>query len=390
MIAVGVFRIVVLGEGATYGPQLEEQVEEHGRAADRDPDPARLRGRRRRLDRHGGDRHRRSGVPAARGEERGHDPGRHGRPARRPVHRHHVPGGQLRDRPDRASGQDHGHLAGGPAGVRRAGSRSTCSRPSRRCSCSSPRTRASTPSRACWRSSPATATCPASSRCAAIAWPTRTGSSSWPTLAAGLIIYFGGSTHALIPLYAVGVFIDFTISQTGMIRHWLRERSPGWRKRLSINAFGAALTATVAVVVTAVKFFDGAWLVLVLIPILVALMSFIHRQYELQEAELKVREDGLLPGPAPRAAGDHPGQRHQPGRRPGGQLRARARARPAGRLRHRRPRGRRRAPGALGASSCPDVPAGHRRVAVPRGDLAGRRLPRHPRPGLAARTRRRR
>lgn len=117
------------------------------------------------------------------------------------------------------------------------------------------------------------------------------------TLAAGLIIYFGGSTHALIPLYAVGVFIDFTISQTGMIRHWLRERSPGWRKRLSINAFGAALTATVAVVVTAVKFFDGAWLVLVLIPILVGLMSFIRRQYELQEAELKVREIGLLPGP---------------------------------------------------------------------------------------------
>jgi hypothetical protein len=93
------------------------------------------------------------------------------------------------------------------------------------------------------------------------------------------------------------VFIDFTISQSGMIRHWLRERSPGWRRRLSINAFGAALTATVAVIVTAVKFFQGAWLVLVLIPVLVALMSFIHRQYEGQEAELRVRDDGPLPGP---------------------------------------------------------------------------------------------
>ncbi|OGO58393.1 MAG: hypothetical protein A2Z32_09260 [Chloroflexi bacterium RBG_16_69_14] len=117
------------------------------------------------------------------------------------------------------------------------------------------------------------------------------------SLAALLIIIFQGSTHLLIPLYAVGVFIDFTISQTGMIRHWLRERSPGWRRRLSINAFGAALTAVVAVIVTTVKFWDGAWLVLVLIPLLVGLMSFIHRQYELQEQELRVRDDGVLPGP---------------------------------------------------------------------------------------------
>ena len=54
-----------------------------------------------------------------------------------------------------------------------------------------------------------------------------------------LIVIFHGETHLLIPLYAVGVFIDFTISQTGMIRHWLRERTPGWRRRLAINAFGA-------------------------------------------------------------------------------------------------------------------------------------------------------
>ena len=60
------------------------------------------------------------------------------------------------------------------------------------------------------------------------------------SLAAALIVIFHGSTHLLIPLYAVGVFIDFTISQTGMIRHWLRERSPGYRRRLAINAFGAA------------------------------------------------------------------------------------------------------------------------------------------------------
>ena len=116
-------------------------------------------------------------------------------------------------------------------------------------------------------------------------------------VAAALIWYFKGETHALIPLYAVGVFIDFTISQSGMIRHWLRERSPHWRQRLSINAFGAALTATVAVIVTSVKFFDGAWLVMALIPMLVAMMSFIHRQYALQEQELQVRDEGPLPGP---------------------------------------------------------------------------------------------
>jgi amino acid transporter len=117
------------------------------------------------------------------------------------------------------------------------------------------------------------------------------------TVAAALIVYFEGRTHALIPLYAVGVFIDFTISQSGMIRHWLRERTPGWRRRLSINAFGAILTATVAVIVTGVKFWDGAWLVLALIPFLVGVMAFIHHQYELQEAELRVRDQGVLPGP---------------------------------------------------------------------------------------------
>jgi len=117
------------------------------------------------------------------------------------------------------------------------------------------------------------------------------------SLAAGLIIIFKGSTHLLIPLYAVGVFIDFTISQTGMIRHWLREKSPGYKRRLAINAFGATLTGIVAVIVTAVKFWDGAWIVLVLIPILVAMMSFIGRQYDGQEEELRVREDGILPGP---------------------------------------------------------------------------------------------
>jgi amino acid transporter len=116
-------------------------------------------------------------------------------------------------------------------------------------------------------------------------------------VAASLVVAAGGRTHALIPLYAVGVFIDFTISQAGMIRHWLRTRDPGWRKRLAINAIGCAATALVAVVVTSVKFLDGAWLVVLLIPILVAGMLFIRREYDAQERELRVRDDLILEGP---------------------------------------------------------------------------------------------
>ncbi|HET9346592.1 MAG TPA: APC family permease [Candidatus Limnocylindrales bacterium] len=115
------------------------------------------------------------------------------------------------------------------------------------------------------------------------------------TVAAALIVLFQGDTHALIPLYAVGVFIDFTISQSGMIRHWRRERTPGWRRRLSINTFGAVLTAVVAVVVTVAKA-PPSLIVLVLIPILVAMMLFIGRQYEGQERELHVKEDLVIEG----------------------------------------------------------------------------------------------
>jgi amino acid transporter len=116
------------------------------------------------------------------------------------------------------------------------------------------------------------------------------------TIAASLVVIAGGETHLLIPLYAVGVFIDFTISQSGMIRHWLRERSQGWRRRLAINAFGCVLTGIVAVVVTVAKA-PPSLVVLALIPVLVGIMSFIRRQYDAQEQELSVRDTGVLPGP---------------------------------------------------------------------------------------------
>jgi amino acid transporter len=113
------------------------------------------------------------------------------------------------------------------------------------------------------------------------------------SIAAGLIVLFGGETHLLIPLYAVGVFIDFTISQSGMIRHWRRERPPGWRRRLAINAFGCALTAIVAVVVTIAKA-PQSLIVIFLIPVLVGMMAFVHRQYGGQAIELAVRDDYVV------------------------------------------------------------------------------------------------
>ncbi len=106
-------------------------------------------------------------------------------------------------------------------------------------------------------------------------------------LAAILIVLFGGSAHALIPLYAVGVFIDFTISQTGMIRHWLREKPPRYRRRLTVNAIGAVITGLVAIDVALVKA-PSSLIVLVLIPILVAVMWFIRHEYDTAAKELDI------------------------------------------------------------------------------------------------------
>ena len=116
------------------------------------------------------------------------------------------------------------------------------------------------------------------------------------TVAAALVVWAGARTHALIPLYAVGVFIDFTISQAGMVRHWLRERPPGWHARLGINALGCALTAAVAVVVTVAKAPTSVFVV-VLIAVLVLIMRFIHREYEEQRRELALRPDQVIGPP---------------------------------------------------------------------------------------------
>jgi amino acid transporter len=116
-------------------------------------------------------------------------------------------------------------------------------------------------------------------------------------VAFGLLWAFGGDTHSLIPLYSVGVFLCFTLSQVGMVRHWRRVRERGWQWRLAINAGGAVLTGVVLTIVVAEKFVDGAYLVVILVPVLVGMMLFIARQYARSRAELRVKSDTIVPPP---------------------------------------------------------------------------------------------
>ncbi len=105
-------------------------------------------------------------------------------------------------------------------------------------------------------------------------------------LAIFLVVAFGGATHALIPLFAVGVFLCFTLSQAGMVRHWWRLRGSGWRRKLLINASGGAVTGAVTLVVVATKFVEGAWIVLLLVPLLAVTFWAVHRHYTRARLEL--------------------------------------------------------------------------------------------------------
>ena len=118
-------------------------------------------------------------------------------------------------------------------------------------------------------------------------------------IAALLLLLFGGSVTALIPLYTVGVFVAFTLSQAGMVRHWRRLRTEirGWSRKALVNGVGAITTGVVAIEVAVSKFALGAWVVLLLIPALIGMMLFVHRQYASMGRQLAVREDGPLPEP---------------------------------------------------------------------------------------------
>ncbi len=116
-------------------------------------------------------------------------------------------------------------------------------------------------------------------------------------LAGALIVGFGGDTHALIPLFAVGVFIAFTLSQAGMVVHWLRLRGRGWPLKALVNGIGAAATTVTLVVVSVSKFLDGAWMVLILIPVGVWFFLTIRSHYRQVAIELSLR--GAVPDPTP-------------------------------------------------------------------------------------------
>lgn len=115
-------------------------------------------------------------------------------------------------------------------------------------------------------------------------------------IAITLVVLFRGSTHALIPLYAVGVFTSFTLSQSSMVRRWLRARPPGWWWRVAINGAGAVTTGTVLLVVAATKFMDGAWIVIVLLGLFMLMFLAIKSHYADVAGQLSLEDyDGPPP-----------------------------------------------------------------------------------------------
>lgn len=115
-----------------------------------------------------------------------------------------------------------------------------------------------------------------------------------------LIIIFGAREHNLLPLYAVGVFVSFTLSQAGMVVYWMRQRhhegfqsTPGWYLKIGLNGLGAICTFIVMWILIITKFADGAWLVIVAIPCLMRVFILIHRHYEMVAHSLTL--DGIEP-----------------------------------------------------------------------------------------------
>ncbi|HXG42779.1 MAG TPA: APC family permease [Dehalococcoidia bacterium] len=127
-------------------------------------------------------------------------------------------------------------------------------------------------------------------------------------LAASLILVaFNASVTRLIPLYAVGVFLSFTLSQSGMVRRWWRLREPGWRTSLLFNGIGAAATAVVACIFLLTKFTHGAWISTLLMGILVVLFLLVHRHYRRFQDRVQVSEEEVMRLPAPPSSPLAPG-----------------------------------------------------------------------------------
>ena len=112
-----------------------------------------------------------------------------------------------------------------------------------------------------------------------------------------LLVLFHGDTHALIPLYAVGVFISFTLSQSGMVRRWLTKKGPHWRKNLIVNGAGAVTTGIATIILASTKFTQGAWIVFLLIFILVLMFRSIHSHYKAVAEQITLTRDHRPPLP---------------------------------------------------------------------------------------------
>jgi amino acid transporter len=130
--------------------------------------------------------------------------------------------------------------------------------------------------------------------------------------AAVLLIAFGGEVTRLIPLYALGVFISFTLSQTGMVRHWLNLREGGWRTSLAINGIGAVATATVAGIIGITKFVSGAWISVLIMATFMLMFMLIRRHYEWFEKKTTVDEEELRASVPPAVGLVGAGGRDQP------------------------------------------------------------------------------
>ncbi|HEY8891743.1 MAG TPA: APC family permease [Clostridium sp.] len=106
-----------------------------------------------------------------------------------------------------------------------------------------------------------------------------------------LIVVFKGDTHLLLPLYAVGVFLSFTLSQVGMFLRWERSRTPGWKHKAAINGTGAIVTFITVILIGITKFFHGAWLVFIVVPLLVYFMVKIKKHYTEVALQIKLTLD---------------------------------------------------------------------------------------------------
>jgi amino acid transporter len=106
--------------------------------------------------------------------------------------------------------------------------------------------------------------------------------------AAILLVASKGNTQALVPLFAIGVFVGFTLSQAGMVRHWREQHGRGWARRAAINGVGAVLTTAALAIELLSKFTHGAWLVVIVVPLLVAMFTRVHTLYDRIGAQLAV------------------------------------------------------------------------------------------------------